>query len=109
MGSLTAMEARLGCKKDFVFVAVTLGLSMFSLSLWLQEVVMVLCAGIGEGAGKKLEILKGTLFEGPKGGFFSDIVFSGCFKDATGGGGFGQAAAMALVSCFNLVFLSSAN
>lgn len=72
---------------------------------------MVLWGGIGDGGGKKLEILlKGILgFEGPKGGFFSAMVFSGCFNKDDEAGGFGQAAAMALVSCFNLVFLSSAN
>lgn len=71
---------------------------------------MVLWGGIGDGGGKKLEILlKGILgFEG-KGGFFSAMVFSGCFNKDDEAGGFGQAAAMALVSCFNLVFLSSAN
>lgn len=95
-------------------VAAVVGLSMFSLSSveagWMEEELMVLWGGIGDGGGKKLEILlKGILdFEGHKGGFFSAMVFSGCFKDDEAGG-FGQAAAMALVSCFNLVFLSSAN
>ena len=109
------MEDRLGCKKDFVLVAAAVDLSMFSLSIteagWMEEkLLMVLWGGIGDGGGKKLEILlKGILgFEGPKGGFFSAMVISCCLKDDEVGG-FGQAAAMALVSCFNLVFLSSAN
>ena len=51
---------------------------------------MVLWGGIGDGGGKKLEIsFRGIFsFEGPKGGFFSAMVFRGCF---------------------NLVFLSTAN
>ena len=96
-------------------VAAAVGLSMFSLSSveagWMEEELMVLWGGIGDGGSKKLEILlKGILgFEGPKAGFFTAMVFSGCFNKDDEAGGFGQAAAMALVSCFNLVFLSSAN
>ena len=77
---------RLGCKRDFVLVAAADGLSMFSLS----SVEAGLWGGIGDGGGKKLEIsFRGIFsFEGPKGGFFSAMVFRGCF---------------------NLVFLSTAN
>lgn len=111
------MDARLGWRKDFVLVAAAVGLSTFSLSCveagWMAKGLLVMrSCGTGDGGGKKLEILrKGILgFEGPEGGFFSDMVISGCFKDDEVGG-FGQAAAaaMALLSCFSLVFLSSAN
>lgn len=53
-------------------------------------------------------LLSGSLiFEGPKGGFFSTLVFSAtCFRE---GKEDCEAAARALVSCFSLVFLSSPN
>lgn len=63
--------------------------------------------GKADDGGKKLLILRrGSLdFEGANGGFFSATVFCApCFQD-----GIDAELAKALVSCFSLVFLSSAN
>lgn len=67
-----------------------------------------LLVGIGDAGGMKLVSLRnGSLsFDGPNGGFFSILVLSAaCVRDGLLEAG----AAKALVSCFNLVFRSSAN
>ena len=104
------MEVRLGFKTFFVFVGAITVLELFSLSFdaAMDILIVFLLVGIGDAGGMKLVILRnGNLsFDGPSGGFFSMLVFSAaCLRD----GLVEAAAAKALVSCFNLVFRSSAN
>lgn len=69
---------------------------------------MVFFGGTGDGGGMKFVILRrgSLIFEGPKGGFLSVTVFCPvCFRDES----CVEAVEKALVSCFSLVFLSSAN
>lgn len=105
------MEFLLGCiKRDFLLVVVAIVLSIFSLSSLedgTKEVLelLFLWGGMEDGAGKKFEILLSGILslEGPNGGFFSVMVFWAAFRDGV------EPAAKALVSCFSLSFLSSAN
>ena len=112
---LTATENRLGFIRFFVFVAAIVVLGIFSLppaeAGMRGLAVPAFRGGTGDGGGRKLEILRsGNLtFEGANGGFFSVMVFSAaCFRDENPEG-WAVAAAKALVSCFSLVFLSSAS
>ena len=104
------MEVRLGFKTFFVFVGAITVLELFSLSFdaAMDILIVFLLVGIGDAGGMKLVILRnGNLsFDGPSGGFFSILVFSdACLRDDL----VEAAVAKALVSCFNLVFRSSAN
>ena len=104
------MEVRLGFQRVFVFVGAIIVFWLFSLSsdAAMDILAVFLLVGIGDAGGMKLVILRnGNLsFDGQSGGFFSILVFSAaCLRD----GLVEAAVAKALVSCFNLVFRSSAN
>lgn len=116
-GGLTAMEPLLAAKTvvlpPFVDDEIII-LGIFSLSSllarWLK--LEVLYGGTGVGGGKKLLILRrGILcFEGHNGGLLSAMVFfCAWFRDENKAGDWAETAAEVLVSCFSLVFLSSAN
>lgn len=104
VGGLTAMELRLGA---------IMVLRLFSLASGTDAMVILvvfLLVGIGDAGGMKLVIFRnGCLsFVGTSGGFFSILVFSvSCLRNDLVEAA--AAAEKALVSCFNLVFRSSAN
>lgn len=105
-GGLMAMDTLLlGLAKPSMFVVIELLLAEFSLPfIWCVYLFDV----IGDWGGKLLVILlRGILsFEGFSGGFLSAMVFwaAVCLNV----GGWAETAARDLLSCFSLVFLSSA-
>lgn len=108
---LTAVDIRLGIISILAFVgAAIVVLWLFSLQSVAAIVVLMVFffwGGRGEGGGMKLLILRNgiLIFEGANGGFFSVLVFTVvCLRVV-----WDDVAAKALVSCFILAFLSSAN
>lgn len=108
---LTAIDILLGIISILAFVgAVIVVLWVFSFPSDAAIVVLIVFffwGGRGDCGGTKLLILRNgiLIFEGANGGFFSVLVFTAtCLRvDRV------DVAAKALVSCFILVFLSSAN
>lgn len=114
-GGLAAMEILRGCFRKLFVLVKAFGFGRFSLSLAdedeaLNTGIRVFCEVRGEDEGTIFVILrKGSLiFEGPIGGFFSSIGFRGaCFT--AGNEDCIERPVSARVSCFSLIFLSSAS
>lgn len=110
--ALIAMEPRLAFNVVFPLFAVPDALEVFSLSSSTtgRNDFLVLFGGAGDATGIKLVILRSgnLIFVGAKGGFLSTVIFCVWFRDDKEED-WVEIEAKALFSCFNLVFLSSAN